>query len=87
MADQGDISNRFLAVEIWVPFAVLAVGGLISWGSLSSDMKHKAEDSDVLVVQAEMKHIKDDVKEIKAEQQQQRKILEEIARNVSKGDD
>ena len=85
----GDVSNKFLSIEIAIPFVLLAVGGLVSWGSLSADMDHKAEAADVAVLKTEVSHIKEDVgevketvKEVQTEQKEQREILNEILRAV-----
>ena len=81
-----DVSNKFLSVEILIPFIVLVIGGLLSYGSLSSDVEHKADKTDVAVLQTEVSHVKEDVKEIRKEQKEQREILEEIKNAVVKGD-
>jgi len=60
-----DISNRFLSVEIIIPFIILAVGGLISYGSLSSDVEHKAGKLQVEVIQTQLDNIASDVSENK----------------------
>ena len=78
-----DVSNRFLAWEILIPFVVLAIGGLISWGSLSADMDHKAEKTDVAVLKTEVTHIKEDVQDVKEEQKKQRELLEDIKEAVT----
>ena len=88
--DKPDISNRTLGIEIifavGVPFLILAFGGLVSYGSLSADVDHKADRADVEVLKVEVEHIKETTEDIKAEQKEQRSILEQIARDVAEGD-
>ena len=60
-----DISNKFLGIEIMIPFILLAIGGLISWGSLSADMDHKADKAAVEVLTQKVEDIADDVEENK----------------------
>jgi hypothetical protein len=82
-----DISNKFLSVEIIIPFLVLAVGGLVGYGSLSADVDHKAEKADVRVLDEKVSNIEGDVDEIKEEQKEQRTILERIDRAVARDRD
>lgn len=82
MNNRPDVSNRFLAAEIWIPFAVLAVGGLVSIGSLSNEIEHKADKTDVAVLSSEVENIKDTVDDIKAEQKAQREILDRIDKKI-----
>lgn len=67
MPPTKDISNRFLGIEIWVPFAILAVGGFVSYGSLSADVKHKADKSDIAVIATKVETIAEDVSENKTD--------------------
>ncbi len=79
-----DISNRFLSIEIIIPFLLLAVGGLISYGSLSSDVEHKAEAADVQVLQNEVKHIKETVEKNAEQLDKNADKLDAILRKVDK---
>lgn len=82
MSSAKDVSNRFLSIEIAIPFVVILIGGLVGYGSLSADVDHKAEKTDVEVVKNEVEHIKEDLDEIKEEQKEQRQILDRIDRKL-----
>lgn len=82
----SDVSNKFLAVEIWLPPVAIVIAGAISYGSLKAEVEHKAEKEDVAVISTKVENIEDDVKEIKDEQKEQRKILDRIDRKLNNGD-
>ena len=86
MSERRDVTNRFLAVEIWLPPIAIIVAGAISYGSLASDVEHKADKQDVAVISTKVDAIEKDVDEIKTEQREQRKILDRIDRKLDNGE-
>ena len=60
-----DITNKTLFREILIPFGVLAIGGLIGYGTLWADVAHKADKTDIAIIATEMKNIAEDVSENK----------------------
>lgn len=76
----SDISNRFLSVEIVIPFVLLAIGGMMSYASLSADVEHKASREDVAVLKAEVDHIKETTAEIQKQVNDNSKILNDNAK-------
>lgn len=51
--------------QILIPFIILSIGGLISYGTLSSEMTHKASEKDVAVLTQQLAAIAKDVSENK----------------------
>ena len=93
MNERRDVTNRFLAVEIWLPPIAIIVAGAISYGSLASDVEHKADKRDVAVISEKVETIEETVdvikteqKKMSAEQIRQRTILERIDRKLDNGE-
>ncbi len=78
----SDLSNKFLAWEIVIPFLILGVTGLVGYGALSEEVKHKAADKTVAVLQTKVENIENTTDDIKTEQKEQRKILNKIAAKI-----
>lgn len=76
---EKDVTNRFLALEIWLPWILALIAAGVAWGQVSADLEHKAEKEDVAVISTKVENIEDDVAEIKDEVKENTKILERIA--------
>lgn len=81
-----DVTNRFLAIEIWLPSLTLLVAGVSSFASLSNEVEHKASAEDVAVLTAKVSRVESDVEKIIDRISEQRDLLESIARAVDASD-
>jgi len=74
MTPRKDVSNRFLSVEIIIPFLLLGIGGVASFASLSADVEHKSDKTDVAVMKEKVDRIAVDVSDNKSEIKQLGKV-------------